>query len=315
MRTLITGGTGLVGTYLKDFIPEDEYTLYLSSKNYDLTREVEVKSLFDNYSFDRVIHLAAHVGGIMDNINNPIQYLEDNVLMNTHILKYSRLHNVKKFVTTLSTCIYSDVYDSYPLSEKDIHLGGLPNENNLGYGYSKRLLGIEIDLLRQLKDTKNYSYIIPSNLYGKYEHGDADKKHFLGAVIQKIIDANKSGDDSITLYGTGEPLRQFTHAQDIAFIISEIMNKDINVNMNVATPNVLSIDKLAKLALKATDSEHLKIIYDSSKPDGQYRKDVSIDKFKKVFPNYNFISYIDGIRDTYFAKLTMDKLKDTLNDR
>jgi len=292
MKILITGGTGLVGQYLQKQIDG----IYLSSKDYNLTSELDTIKMFSKHQPDVVIHLAARVGGIMDNITNPFEYYEDNVAMNTNLVKYARFFKVKKFVGALSSCIYPDVSDHYPLLESDLHKD-LPNENNFGYGYAKRLLGVHIDISK--KNGLNYSYIIPSNLYGEFEHGDTSRKHFVGALLDKILKAKQNGDSKITLFGDGTPLRQFTFAKDIAEIIKFIITYDIKENMNLSTNENLSIDTLARLALKATDSEYLDIEYDKTKPNGQYRKDINCDTFKNLFPEYKFTSYIDGIKKTY----------------
>jgi GDP-L-fucose synthase len=292
MKILVTGGTGLIGQYLQKEIDG----IYLNSKDYNLTSELDTVKMFSKHQPDVVIHLAARVGGIVDNINNPFEYYEDNVMINTNLVKYSRMFKVNKFIGTLSSCIYPDVSDHYPLVESDLHKD-LPNENNFGYGYAKRLLGVHIDIAR--KFGYNYSYIIPSNLYGEYEHGDTSRKHFVGALLDKIIKAKENKDSKITLFGDGTPLRQFTFAKDIAEIIKLIVTYDIKDNMNLSTNDNLSIDTLARLALKATDSEYLDIEYDKTKPNGQYRKDINCNTFKNLFPQYEFTSYIEGIKKTY----------------
>tara|TARA_R110000868_G_scaffold8986_1_gene45527 strand:- start:17323 stop:18231 length:909 start_codon:yes stop_codon:yes gene_type:complete len=291
-KILITGGSGLVGQYLQKVLDG----IYVSSKDYDLTSERQVSEMFKIIQPEIVIHLAAKVGGIIDNIKNPFEYYEENVLMNTYMIKHSRLNNVKKFVGALSSCVYPDTSNHYPLIESDLHLS-MPNENNFGYGYAKRLLGVHINIAK--KQGYNYSYIIPSNLYGEYEHGHLDRKHFIGALLQKIAIANKNEDDSIVLFGDGTPLRQFTFAEDIAKIIKLIIQYDIKENMNLSIDKNLSIHELAMIALKATNSEHLQIKYDVTKPNGQYRKDIDCSTFKNIFPNYEFISHIEGIDKTY----------------
>lgn len=292
MRVLVTGGTGLVGTYLQNYIDG----VYLNSKDYNLTKEEQVVAMYEKYRPDIVIHLAAKVGGIMDNIAHPFQYYEDNLLMNTYVVKYARYFKVSKFIGVLSSCIYPDVVAQYPLVEEDLHKD-LPNINNFGYGYAKRVLGCHIDIAK--KEGLNYSYIIPSNLYGEFEHGDISRKHFIGALLEKIHIAKQQGDDSITLFGDGTPLRQFTFAKDVAEILDLIIKQDVKENLNVSTPDNMSIDFMAKEALKALGMSDIKIIYDTSKPNGQYRKDVDIAKFKKIFSNYEFTPYIKGIKQTY----------------
>lgn len=292
MKLLVTGGTGLVGLYMQQQIDG----IYVGSKDFDLTNESDVIKMYEIHKPTVVVHLAAKVGGIMENISNPFEFYEKNVLMNTLLVKHARLFGVNKFIGTLSSCIYPDISSHYPLVESDLH-SGLPNENNFAYGYAKRLLGIHIDIAR--KQGLNYSYIIPSNLYGEYEDGSSFSKHFIGALLDKILIANKTGADKIILFGDGTPLRQFTFAKDIAEILKLIIRFDIKENMNLGIKDNLSIDEIAKIALKATGSENLKIEYDTSKPNGQYRKDISTDIFNNIFSNYEFTSYFDGIKKTY----------------
>lgn len=294
MKIVVTGGSGLVGSYMKNEIDG----VYLNSKDFDLTKECDVIKMYETHKPDVVVHLAAKVGGIVDNISKPFEYYEENSLMNLFLVKYARLYNVNKFIGTLSSCIYPDKSDHYPLNEIDLHKD-IPNESNFGYGYAKRLLGVHIDIAK--KQGLNYSYIIPSNLYGEYEKGDSYSKHFVGALLDKIYLANKNNENKIILFGDGSPLRQFTFAKDIAEILKLIITYDIKENMNLSNPDNFTIDEIARVALKATDSTHLNIEYDLTKPNGQYRKDISIDTFKNIFPNYKFTSYIEGIKKTYQA--------------
>ena len=292
MKVVVTGGTGLVGTYLQKYIDG----LYLNSSQYDLTESSGVWKMYEDHRPEVVIHLAAKVGGIIDNIAHPFEYYEDNLLMNTYMVKYAREFKVKKFVGVLSSCIFPDVVDRYPMVEEDMHKD-LPNANNFGYGYAKRVMGCHIDIAK--KQGLNFSYVTPSNLYGEYEHGDVSRKHFIGALLEKIHLAKQNGDSTITLFGNGTPLRQFTFAKDIAEALNLIIKYDIKDNLNLSTPDNLTIDQMARLALEATNSQHLRIEYDSTKPNGQYRKDIDITKFKNIFPNYEFTSYVEGIKQTY----------------
>lgn len=292
MKLLVTGGTGLVGKYLQQFTDG----IFVNSSQYNLMCEKDAAQMFMDHQPDVVIHLAAKVGGIMDNIANPFQYYEDNLLMNTYTVKYARMYNVKKFVGVLSSCIFPDVVDHYPMVEEDMHKD-LPNANNFGYGYAKRVMGCHIDIAR--KQGLNYSYITPSNLYGEFEHGDISRKHFVGALLEKIHNAKQNGDKSITLFGDGTPLRQFTFAKDVAEILNMIVTYDTKENLNISTPSNFTIDFMAREALEAANAQHLQIIYDMSKPNGQMRKDIDTTKFKNIFPNYEFTSYVKGIKQTY----------------
>ena len=292
MKLLVTGGTGLVGTYLQQFTDG----VFVNSSHYDLTNEQDIIGMYCDHKPDVVIHLAAKVGGIVDNIAHPFEYYEDNLLMNTLVLKYARTFKVQKFVGVLSSCIFPDVVDKYPMVEEDMHKG-LPNENNFGYGYAKRVMGCHIDIAR--KQGLNYSYITPSNLYGEFEHGDVSTKHFVGALLEKIHLAKQNGDDHIVLFGDGSPLRQFTFAKDVAEILNRIIECDIKENLNISTPSNMTIDFMAREALEALGMQDIRILYDTSKPNGQHRKDIDTTKFKNIFPNYEFTPYVQGIKQTY----------------
>lgn len=291
---LITGSNGMVGEELKKILPN---AINITHKDFDLTSENEVKYMFYQHQPKIIVHLAAKVGGVMDNIKNPADYFDENILMNTLLLKHSRLNNVNRFIGILSSCIFPDVVDTYPMSEDELHKGP-PTETNFSYGYAKRSMAVQIDAYNKQYGTK-YNYLIPCNMYGEYDKTDVVKSHFIAALIIKIKDAVKNNKDYITLYGDGSPLRQFMYAGDLANIIKYIIDNDIYENLNIATEDVLSIHEMAKIALKTTNNDHIKINYDTTKPNGQYRKDISIDKLKKIIPNYNFVKLEDGIKKIY----------------
>jgi GDP-L-fucose synthase len=293
-KIVVTGGSGLVGKALKKYLPN---AVYLSSKDFDLTNENQVKSMYEWYKPEVVIHLAAKVGGILDNISKPAEYFTDNVLMNTLLIEYAHKSNIKRFIGILSTCIYPDTVENYPMKETDLHLGP-PTVTNFSYGYAKRSMAVQIDAYNQQYKTK-YQYLTPCNLYGLDDKDNESNSHFITALIKKIHDANLKGEDSITLFGDGTPLRQFMYADDFAQVISQVIENEIYENFNVATSENLSIKKMAEIALDACNSNHLKIIWDDSKPNGQFRKDVSIELLQQNIPNFNPISFHQGIKLTY----------------
>jgi GDP-L-fucose synthase len=293
MKILVTGGSGMVGKSLKKYLPN---ATYVSSQNYALTSEMQVSWMFNDIQPDVVIHLAARVGGIIDNITYPADYFDENITMNTLVLKYAQQHNVKRFIGILSTCIYPDVVESYPITEDMLHLGP-PAKTNFSYGYAKRALAVQIDVYNQQYGTQ-YQYLTPCNLYGEYDKY-GDNSHFIAALIKKIHNAKVNNENKITLFGDGSPLRQFMHSDDLAYIIKYCLDNNIYNNMNVAIDENLSIAEMAQIALKACDAEHIKIEYDITKPNGQYRKDVSIGLLKSKIPSFSPINLYDGIKKTY----------------
>lgn len=293
---LVTGGTSTIGKHLKEFHPDAKY---ISSSMFDLTRQEEVERMFAYVKPTIVIHLAATVGGIQDNMNYPDRYLEENVLMNTLVTRQAAKTGVKKFIGILSTCIYPDKLsdDQYPMTEDMLHVGP-PTPTNFGYGYSKRLLGVQIDTYKR-KYNLQYSYITPCNLYSEHDnfHNDG-KAHFVTALLQKIKTAVDTNTTELNLFGTGTPLRQFIHSSDVARIIDRCITSDLYENFNIANSECLSIRELAESTLRALDI-NLDLKFDISKPDGQYRKDVSNKKMLEYFPDFEFTSFEDGIRLVY----------------
>ncbi|MDM7921705.1 MAG: NAD-dependent epimerase/dehydratase family protein [Pyrinomonadaceae bacterium] len=292
-KILVTGGSGLVGRHLRDILPAAEY---ISSKDFDLRSEADVKTLCEK-GWDHIVHLAARVGGIIENINHPAEFIEDNILMNTLLLKYARLNDVKRFTALLSTCIYPGDYERYPLTESDL-FNGPPEKTNFAYAVSKLALAAQIDAVNQQFGSR-YNYLIPCNLYGIYDKVDEKRSHYLTALIGKIIKAEREGREFIQLLGTGHPLRQFMYADDLARVIKGCIENDITESFNVAVSENLTIRQIAEIALEATGNSQMELRFDDSFPDGQFRKDVSNEKMLRSFPNFEFTPLADGIRTVY----------------
>lgn len=305
-KIVCTGGSGMVGQSLKKIMP---HAIYLSSQDYNLTSERDVVQMYQDLKPDCVVHLAARVGGIIDNINKPGEYFTDNVLMNTLLVEYARQYKVDRFIGILSTCIYPDVVDVYPMTEKTLHLGP-PTTTNFSYGYAKRSLAVQIDAYNKQFNTK-YQYLIPCNLYSENDKF-SENSHFVSALIKKIHNAKVNRDDKITLFGTGIPFRQFMYSDDLARVIKKCIEEDIYESFNVATEQNISIDEIARTALRACDAEYLKIEYDKLKPDGQFNKAVSIEKLKSIIPDFVAIELEKGIKSTY--SILKENWKDSVVD-
>ena len=294
MRLLVTGGSGLVGHAMQKICPD---AIYVSSKDYDLTKEEEVKAMFGKYKPTRVIHLAAKVGGIMDNINHPAEFVYQNVLMNSYVVHYAYKYKVEKLITTLSNCAYPDVAKKYPMTEDQFH-NGLPAPTNLAYGYAKRVMDIEIKSYRKQHNCR-FCSAIPGSIYGPYDKFEDGASHFLATLIKKIYFANKNNENTLKLFGSGKPLRQYIYSEDVAKILLILLKKyDDEEPINIATDENLSIKDIAETAVKATKS-NLKIEFDKKSPDGQFRKDLSNSKLFGIIGNFEFTSLSDGIKKTY----------------
>lgn len=299
MKIIVTGGSSMVGKHLQKILPD---AIYLNSKDADLTDANQTKNIFNKIKPTVVIHLAAKVGGIMDNIKNPVNFFEENVFINTNVLKTSHENNVNKFIAILSTCVYPDKLSDfeYPITEDKLH-NGPPTPTNFAYGYAKRCLAVQIDAYNQQYNTK-YSYLIPCNLYSEYDHFTGDKAHFLSSLINKIIIAKKNNQKTINLFGSGKPLRQFMYAEDLAKAIKISIDEQEPFKYNISTSENKSILEIAEIALKACDAEYMALDFDRSKPDGQFRKDASSKKFLDKHPYFQYTSLFEGVKKIYNIK-------------
>lgn len=292
-KTLVTGGTGLVGRHLQEILPDAEY---ISSSDNDLRSEQEVRTLFAK-GWNHVVHLAARVGGILDNTRHPAEFIEDNLLINANVLRQARLAEVPRFTALLSTCIYPDVCEHYPMTEEDIHKGP-PQKTNFSYAIAKRTMATHIDAVNEQYGSK-YQYLIPSNLYGEHDHHSPERSHFVTALLGKILKAQHERSDKLRLLGTGKPLRQFMYAADLANVIKECIDRDITESFNVANDENLSIRDIAEIALRVTGNEHLQLEFDENSPDGQFRKDVATVKMKRYLPDLRFTPLAEGLAKVY----------------
>ena len=298
VKILVTGGTGLVGKTLKQYLPN---AIYCNSRDGDLTYEGESYALIAKNKPDVVVHLAAKVAGMSSYQDNRIGHIEDNILMNTHILKASYLYGVKKFIAILSTCVYPDICSHYPMTEEDIHEGP-PTSSFFEYAMSKRIMSSQIEAYNKYKGT-NYNYLIPCNMYGQEDNFNG-KAHFITDFMSKVYDAVTKHEEFVTILGTGNTLRQFMYAGDLASVIKYYIENDIKENVNVAYPYPMSINDIAKTILNVTGYKNIKIEHDLSKSDGQYRKDVSIEKLMKIMPDFKPTQLEIGVALTWASMIT-----------
>ena len=297
-KILVTGGSSMVGQHLKKYLKD---ATYISSKDCDLTDQQATRDFFWKFKPDIVIHLAAKVGGITDNINNAVEFFEQNVSINTNVVKESFRSGCNKIIATLSTCIYPDLRTDleYPLIEAHLHQGP-PTDSNFTYGYAKRSMQVHMDAYNKKYGTC-YSTIVPCNLYSEYDHFEGDKAHFVASILQKVKDYQDGKTKEVTLFGDGTPLRQFMYADDLAKAINILLDAEKPFNYNLCNNENLSIKEIAKTVQESLDID-FPIYWNTKKPNGQYRKDASSRKFLSAHSNFEFTSLKDGIKLTYEKK-------------
>lgn len=275
MKLLVTGGTGMVGQALRHVLPDNIEAMFLSSHHVDLRNRSRCNDFFAFYKPTHVIHLAARVGGVLANQKYNADFFHDNILINTHVLRCCQQFNVQKLVSLLSCCIYPDGAE-IPLKVSDLH-NGEPHFTNYGYAYAKRMLEVQTRSYNQQYDT-NFVCLIPTNIYGPDDNFHLENSHVVPALIRKIHQAKLKNEKPV-MWGTGTPLRELTYSFDIADMLWWTMTTKSRSTMNIGTNEEISIKDIVSHIAQCLDFNPEDVIWDDSKPDGQFRKPTYKDDF------------------------------------
>lgn len=291
---LVTGGTGLVGKAIQSISKNYNYNfVFSSSVDYDLTDESKVNTLFTNERPDYVIHLAAYVGGLYKNMNQPVNMIEKNIKINTNIVEACHRFHVKKLIACLSTCIFPD-RTLYPINETMLH-DGPPHDSNASYAYAKRLLDIHCQAYRKQYNSP-FVCIIPTNIYGPYDNFSLEDGHVIPALIHQCYIAKQS-DKPFIVRGTGSPLRQFILSTDLAMIIMKLIEKNVTAErIIICGKEEVSIRYVAECIANAFDYNN-KLVFDSSYSDGQYKKTADSSLLESIVDT-EWTTLDKGINDT-----------------
>ena len=298
MKRLVTGGTGLVGSAIIADVKV--------GRNYDLTNPQICDSMFNEHKPTHVIHCAAKVGGLGGNMNYKGEYFHDNIMINTNVIESARKAGVTNLVSFLSTCVFPDNIE-YPLTEKKIHLGE-PHFSNYPYAYAKRMADIQIRAYREQYDVK-YTSVIPCNIYGPNDNFSLEHGHVIPMLMHKLYLAQQRNEDFV-VWGSGKPLREFIFSKDVAKLAEwALHNYDESEPIIFSTSNEISIMDLVDLLVTEFEFKG-KVIFDNSKPDGQFRKPSDNSKLKSYLPDFEFTSIEEGIKETvYWFKENYDRAR------
>lgn len=295
---LVTGGTGFLGSFILDALINErkvnpQNIFAPSRQEFDLRKWGNCVKAVEN--MDIVIHLAAKVGGIGFNANNPATLFYDNAVMGIQLMEAARLHGIKKFVALGTICAYPK-FTPVPFKEEELW-NGYPEETNAPYGVAKKVLLVQSQAYRK-QFSFNSIYLLPVNLYGPRDNFNPESSHVIPALIKKMVDAKLANDDEVIVWGTGNVSREFLFVEDAAravLLATEQYNKPEPVNLGVGKE--IKIKDLAYLIAKLTGYKG-NIVWDSTKPDGQPRRCLDVTKAEKEF---NFVAKTDfkiGLQST-----------------
>ena len=281
-RVVVTGGAGFLGSFVTEklrgrgchqiFVPR--------SSEYDLRDRDAIVRLYEETRPDVVIHLAAVVGGIGANRDNPGRFFYDNAIMGIQLIEYARQMGVKKFVATGTICAYPK-FTPIPFREDDLW-EGYPEETNAPYGLAKKMMLVQTQAYREQYGFSGI-FLLPVNLYGPRDNFDLHTSHVIPALIRKCVEAKNAGRTEITLWGDGTPTREFLYVEDAAEgILLAAERYDGADPVNLGTGEEVAIQDLARIVADEVGFTG-SIVWDATKPNGQPRRCLDVTRAKERF--------------------------------
>ncbi len=296
-RVIVTGGAGFLGSYVVEKLKEQgcKNIFVPLVKDYDLTKEKNVIRLCKDYPADIIIHLAAVVGGIGANRENPGKFYYDNMVMGAMLMEYARQFKVDKFVAIGTVCAYPK-FTPVPFREEDLW-NGYPEETNAPYGLAKKMMLVQSQAYRTQYGF-NSIFLLPLNLYGPRDNFNPNSSHVIPALIKRFFEATEGRKEEVVCWGTGKPTRGFLYVEDAAegiLLAGEKYNKSEPVNLG--SDLEISIKNLSEMIAKFCGFKG-KIRWDSSKPDGQPRRKLDTSKAEREFGFKAGMDFEEGLKRT-----------------
>ncbi|BDG07162.1 GDP-L-fucose synthase family protein [Anaeromyxobacter paludicola] len=296
-RVVVTGGAGFLGGHVVEalrargagevFVPR--------SRDYDLTDMGAVRRLYRDARPTLVLHLAARVGGIGANQDNPGKFFYDNLMMGVQLLEVGRQVGLPKLVALGTICAYPKL-TPVPFKEDDLW-NGYPEETNAPYGLAKKMLLVQSQAYRQQYGF-NSSVLFPVNLYGPGDNFDLHTSHVIPALVRKCVEARRRGDHRLVVWGDGSASREFLHVKDCAEgILAAAERFDGSEPVNLGAGFEIRIRDLVPLVARLCRFEG-EVVWDTSKPNGQPRRMLDTSRAAALFGWRARIPFEEGLRET-----------------
>lgn len=298
-RICVTGGAGFLGqAVIKKLIErgaKQEHIFIPRSSQYNLVNGDDIDRMLDDSQPDMIIHLAAQVGGIGANREHPAEFFYANLMMGVQLIHKAWERGIEKFVAVGTICAYPK-FTPLPFKEEDIW-NGYPEETNAPYGLAKKMLLVQSQAYR---DQYGYNsiYLLPVNLYGPGDNFNPNSSHVIPALIKKCVDAQEADDEEIVVWGDGSPTREFLYVDDAAegiLLAAEHYNDSEPVNLGSGME--ISIKDLVETIAKATGFTG-KLVWDTSKPNGQPRRCLDVTRAKEWFGFEAQMPFDEGLKRT-----------------
>ncbi|MCC6387969.1 MAG: GDP-L-fucose synthase [Dehalococcoidia bacterium] len=296
-RVVVTGGSGFLGRFVvAELAARGATDVFVPrSREYDLRDREAIRRMLADARPEVVIHLAAVVGGIGANRENPGRFFYDNAIMGIELIEQARLAGVSKFVTVGTVCSYPK-FAPVPFREDDLW-EGYPEETNAPYGLAKKMLLVQGQAYRQQYGF-NVIHLVPVNLFGPYDNFDPASSHVIPALIRKCVEARDAGAGEVELWGTGSASREFLYVEDAARgIVLAAERYDGEEPVNLGVGHEMSIRELSGAIAAATGYAGA-FRWDPSKPDGQPRRALDTSRARERFGFTASIPFEEGLRRT-----------------
>lgn len=297
MKILVTGKNGLIGRALENLAGSGQisydHTFIFTDRSYDLRDKTTVDNLLEFHQPDAIIHTAANVGGLMANIEFPVNCFTDNIRMNTNVIESAVKYNVKNLIAFSSVCAYPD---HLTLLHEDKMHDGPPHSAHFGYAHAKRMVDVLVQSCRK-QHGSNFCTLTPVNMYGENDYYNLHTGHVMPSLTVKCFNAVKNKTD-FEVWGDGTPKREFIYTNDVAKLVLDLLNlPQLPDRLIISNGIEVSIREIAEIIAEIFGYDK-EIKFNTTAPNGQLRRPSDPTRLRTIFPNLTWTPLKYGMIET-----------------